>query len=317
MRAVITTLAVLLAVTACGGDDKQSTTEATPSATWRRASRRGPAGQLARTMTSAHRVTWRRASSPGCRGADRSASRRAGLGQFAAEHVAGNSMVQESRSVRKPDGSIRECPRKERVHAAARPLLRSEGRSWLNGPMSTSRRTEGLRARSTPGGPSGSQTRTRRVDFQTARSSAREALDDLNPAAVAEVARTPDAGDNVASVEIAVAVASTTAPRMASNRLAGHAPWTPNPLLWSALPRQDREDSKNTRSTSAAQSGAMAKCTLMPQTACPHSWTDAPTRPDLVSATVSPNQRRFGDLPARWEIVGDGCTQRPLTVQLG
>jgi len=85
MRVAITSIALLLAVTCCGGDEETSTTE--PSPTPRGTSSASVpddavasplVGDWERVMTCEERVT---------------ALEDAGLGQFAPEHVAGNEMV--------------------------------------------------------------------------------------------------------------------------------------------------------------------------------------------------------------------------------
>jgi hypothetical protein len=86
MRVAIIATAVLLAVTGCGGDDEQTTTEPTSSATDAPSSAKASGdtisspivGDWVRMMTCQERVD---------------ALKKAGLGQFAAEHVAGNEHV--------------------------------------------------------------------------------------------------------------------------------------------------------------------------------------------------------------------------------
>ena len=90
MRVAVNLMAILLVVVGCGGDEPQATTEPTPSAS-PSSSVSPPAatpsenplnspivGEWERVMTCQERVA---------------ALEQAGLGQFAAEHVAGNEMV--------------------------------------------------------------------------------------------------------------------------------------------------------------------------------------------------------------------------------
>jgi hypothetical protein len=85
MRVAITAVAALLAVTSCGGDEEPSPTQPSPTATGTsspQASEEAVAspivGDWERVMTCEERVT---------------ALVDAGLGRFAAEHVAGNEMI--------------------------------------------------------------------------------------------------------------------------------------------------------------------------------------------------------------------------------
>jgi len=86
MRVAIVAMAFLLAVTGCGGDQEPTATEPTSSATDARSSAKATEDPIAspivgdwkRIMTCQERV---------------SALEKAGLGQFAAEHVAGNELV--------------------------------------------------------------------------------------------------------------------------------------------------------------------------------------------------------------------------------